>query len=105
MQNTLCEMPDWMSHKLESRLPQKISASFYNRQEEKLKDLLMKVKRREKKAGLKLNIQKMKIITQKLENQSHHFMENRWRKNGNNDRLYFLGFQKPLWTITAAMKL
>ena len=21
MQNTLCEMPDWMNHKLESRLP------------------------------------------------------------------------------------
>ena len=24
---------------------------------------------------------------------SHHFMANRWRKNGNSDRLYFLGFQ------------
>ena len=25
--------------------------------------------------------------------QSHHFMVNRWRNNGNSDRLYFLVFQ------------
>ena len=25
--------------------------------------------------------------------QSHHFMANRWGKNGNSDRLYFLGLQ------------
>ena len=24
---------------------------------------------------------------------SHHFIANRWRKNGNSDRFYFLGFQ------------
>ena len=24
---------------------------------------------------------------------SHHFMANRWGKNGNSERLYFLGFQ------------
>ena len=29
-------------------------------------------------------------------------MANRWVKNGNSDRL---GFQKSLWTVTAAMKL
>ena len=39
------------------------------------------------KAGLKLNIQNTKII------QSHHFMANRWVKNENNDRFYFLGLQ------------
>ena len=50
---------------------------------EELKSLLMKVKEESEKAGLKLNIQKMKI-------QSHHFMVNRW---GNSDRLYFLGLQ------------
>ena len=34
--------------------------------------------------------------------QSHHFMANRWGKNGNSDRLYFLGI---LHMVTAAMKL
>ena len=40
--------------------------------EEKLKSLLMKVKEESGKVGLKLNIQKMKIIVW-----LHHFMENR----------------------------
>ena len=31
-------------------------------------------------------------------------MANRWGKNGNSDRLYFLGLQKSLQTVTAAMK-
>ena len=42
--------------------------------EEELKSLLMKVKEESEKAGLKLNIQKTKIIW------SHHFMANRWEK-------------------------
>ena len=37
--------------------------------------------------------------------QSHHFTANRWGKNGNGDRLYYLGFQKSLQKVTAAMKL
>ena len=52
--------------------------------EEELKSLLMKVKEKSEKAGLKLNIQKTK---------SHHFMGNRWGNSGNSDRLYFLGLQ------------
>jgi len=40
--------------------------------EEEIKRLLMKVKEESEKAGLKLNIQKMKVMTQ-----SYHFMENR----------------------------
>ena len=36
---------------------------------------------------------------------SHHFMENRWGKNGSTDRFYFLGPPKSLWTVIAAMKL
>ena len=51
--------------------------------EEELESLL-KVKEENEKAGLKLNIQSTKI-------QSHHFMANRWGKNGNSDGLYFLG--------------
>ena len=55
--------------------------------EEELKSLLTKVKEESEKAGLKLNIQKTKIMA------SHHFMANRWGNNGNSDRLNFLGLQ------------
>ena len=55
----------------------------------KLKHLLMKVKEESVKAGLKLNIQRNKDHG----TQSHHFMVNGWERNGNSDRLYFLGFQ------------
>ena len=48
---------------------------------EELKSLLMKVKEEGEKVGLKLNIQKTKI------------MANRWGNNGNSKRLYFLGLQ------------
>ena len=55
--------------------------------EEELKSLLMKVKEESEKVGLKLNIQKTKIMA------SGHAMGNRWGNNGNSDRLYFLGLQ------------
>ena len=32
-------------------------------------------------------------------------MANRWENNGKGDRLYFLGLQKSLQIVTAAMKL
>ena len=54
--------------------------------EEELKSLLMKVKEESEKVGLKLNIQKTKIMAI----WSHHFMANRW---GNSVRLYFGGLQ------------
>ena len=47
--------------------------------EEELKSPLMKVKEESGKVGLKLNIQKTKI------------MANRWGNNGNSDRLYLFG--------------
>ena len=55
--------------------------------EEKLKNFLMKVKGDGGKAGLRLNIQKTKIMA------SGPIMANRWGKNGNSDRLYFWGLQ------------
>ena len=55
---------------------------------EELKRLLMKVKNESEKAGLKLNIQKTKIMAS-----GHHFMANRWGNSGNSDRLYFGGLQ------------
>ena len=35
---------------------------------------------------------------------SHHFMANRWRNNGNSERLYFVA-PKSLQMVIAAMKL
>ena len=56
--------------------------------EEELKSLLMKVKVESEKIGLKLNIQKMKIMAS-----GHHFMGNRWGNSGSSVRLYFFGLQ------------
>ena len=56
--------------------------------EEELKSLSMKVKDESVKAGLKFNIKKTKMMPS-----FQHLMANRWGKNGNNDRLYFLGLQ------------
>ena len=62
-------MLDWNKHKLESRLLGEISITRYAdditlmaESEEELKSLLIKVKEESEKAGLKLNIQKMKIM-------------------------------------------
>ena len=55
--------------------------------EEELKSLLMKVKEESEKVGLKLSIQKTKIMA------SGHSMGNRWGNSGNSARLYFLGLQ------------
>ena len=54
---------------------------------EELKSLLMKVKEESKKAGLQLNTQKTKIMTSSpITSWQIH-----GGKNGNRDRLYFLG--------------
>ena len=57
--------------------------------EEELKSLLMKVKEESEKVGLKLSIQKTKIMV----SGPIYFMANRWGNNGNSDRLYFGGLQ------------
>ena len=66
MQSTSWKMPGWMKHKLESRLPGEISinsdTALMAESKEELKNLLMKVKVESEKVGLKLNIQKMKIM-------------------------------------------
>ena len=56
--------------------------------EKGVKSLLIKVKEKTEKAGLKLNIQKNDHGIQ-----SNHFMKKRWGNNGNSDRLYFLRLQ------------
>ena len=68
--------------------------------EEELKSLLMKVKEERENVGLKLNIQKTKIMASgpitscKIEGEI-----------GNSVRLYFWGAPKSLQMVTAAMKL
>ena len=69
MQNTSLETLDWKKHKLESRLLGEISINRYAddttlmaESEEELKSLLMKEKEESKNVGLKLNIQKAKIM-------------------------------------------
>ena len=64
-------MLDWKKHKLESRLLGEIinnprytdDTTLMAERKEELKSLLMKVKEESEKVGLKLNIQKMKIMT------------------------------------------
>ena len=67
MQITSWETLGWMKYKLESRLPGEISVTsddtaLMAESKEELKSLLMKVKEESEKVGLKLIIQKTKIM-------------------------------------------
>ena len=81
-------MLDWMKHKLESRFARRNinnqryadDTTLMAESKEELKSLLMKVKEEIEKVGIKLNIQKTKIIW------SHYFKANQWE---NSDRLLF----------------
>ena len=102
MQTTLCEVPGWMKHKLESRLPGEISITSdmqiynpYGRKWRGTKEPLDESERGEWKIWLKT------LHSEKKDHGiwSHHFMANRWGNNGNSDKLYFLGLQNHcrLW--------
>ena len=92
-QITSYEMLGWMKHKLESRLLGEISITsdiqmtwpWWQKSEEELKSLLMKVKEESVKVGLKLNIQKTKIMA------SGPITS--WQIDGETVRDYFLGLQ------------
>ena len=69
MQSTSYEVPGWMKHKLESRLPggninnlRYANENTLMAESEELKSLLMKVKEENEKVGLKLHIQKTKTM-------------------------------------------
>ena len=62
MQSTSCEMLGCKKHKLESRLPGELTITSDLQIEEELKSLFIKVKEESEKVGLKLNIQKTKIM-------------------------------------------
>ena len=64
-----------------------ITPPVRQKSEEELKSFLMKVKKHSEKAGLKLNIQKTKIMA------STPIIHDKQGNNGNNDRLSFRGLQ------------
>ena len=93
MQSTSCDMPGWMRHKLESRLPGDVinnlryvdNTTLTAASEEELKSLLMKVEEESEKAGLKLNIEKTKIMAS--------CPITLWQIDGETMTDYFLGLQ------------
>ena len=100
-------MLDWKKHKLESRLWENINNLRYAddttlmaESEEELKSLLIKVKEESKKIGLKLNIQKMKIMA--------FSPITSWEIDGETVETvsgFILGAPKSLQVVIAAMKL
>ena len=89
-------MPDWIKYKVEfkiagrsiNNLRYEDDTTLMGESEEELEGLLMKVKDKSEKAGLKLSFPKMKIMAS-----SHNFMATRWRINGNSNKPYLLGLQ------------
>ena len=79
----------WKKHKLESRLLGETATihadntTLMAESEEELKSLLMRVKERSEKAGLKLNIQKTSIMVSSPITS--------WQINGKQWKLCFLG--------------
>ena len=70
MQSTSWEMPGWMNHRLELRLPEKNNnnlryaddTTLMEQSEEELNTILLRVKEQSEKASLKLNTQRTKIM-------------------------------------------
>ena len=106
MQSKPCKMMGWMKQKLESILLGEISITSdmqmthpYGRKQ-RLKSILMKVKEESEKPGLKLNIQKMKIMA------SGHFAS--WQIDGETKEAvtdFDFGVPKSLQVVIATMKL
>ena len=108
MQSTSWETLGWKKHKLESRLLGRNinnlrcadDTTLMAESEEKLKSLLMKVKEESEKVGLKLNIQKTKIMASGpiISRQIDVKQWKQWLT------LFFWG-PKSLQMVIAAMKL
>jgi len=95
-----------MKHKLESRLPGEVTInleytddSILMAESKELKSLLMKVKEKSEKRGLKLNILKTKIMASGLITS--------WQIDGETKQwqMLFSWAAKSLQMVTAAMKL
>ena len=97
-----------MKHKLESRLPGEIpenlryadDITLMAENKEELKSLLMKVKEESENVGLKLNIQKMKIMASGPIT-SWEIDGKQWKQC----QTLFFGASKSLQMVTTAMKL
>ena len=99
-------MPGWMKHKLESRLGEISITSyaddttFMAESKEELRSLLMQVKEEIEKVGLKLNIQKTKLMA------SGPITS--WQIDGETMEIvrdFILGAPKSLEMVITAMKL
>ena len=105
MQNTSYEMPGWMNHKLESRFPGRNinnlryanDTTLMAESKEEQKSLLLKVKEETEKAGLKLNIQKTKIMAPGPNTS--------WQIDGEQWQTLFSWSPKSLQMVTEAVKL
>ena len=105
-QSTSCKMPGWMKHKLEiagrniSNLRYADDTTLMAESEEELKSLLMKEKEESEKVGLKLNIQKTKIMASgpitswQIDGETVETVSN-----------FIFWAPKSLLMVTAAMKL
>ena len=108
MQNISWETLGWKKHKLESRLPGEIinnlryadDTTLMAESEEEFKSLFMKVKEESETVGLKLNIQKTKVIASGPIT-SWEIDGKQWKQG----QTLFLGAPKSLQMVTAAMKL
>ena len=101
-------MTGWMNHKLESipgrnivNLQYADDTTLMAESEKELKSLLMKVKEESKKAGLKLNIQKAKIMAFSPITSWQIDGGKKWKQW----QTLFSWASKSQWTVTAAMKL
>ena len=104
MQSTSWEMLDWKKHKIAGRninnLRYADDTTLSAESEEELKSLLMKVKVESDKVGLKLNIQKTKIMTSGPTTS--------WEIDGETVETvsdFIFWASKSLQMVTAAMKL
>ena len=102
MQSTSWEPLGWKKHKLESRLPGSIKICWYDttlmiESEEEVKNLLMKVKEESEKVGLKLSIQKTKIMASSPISS--------WQIDGETVADFIFWAPKSLQMVIAAMKL
>ena len=94
--STSCEKLGSIPHKLESRLLREMSITLdmqmtppKGRRQRGTREPFDEDERESGKSWLKTQHSKNKDHGI----QSHHFTANRWGKNGNGDRLYFLGLQ------------
>ena len=102
----ICRIHVWSAGLDESQVGIKIAGRYADdstliaESEEELKSFLMRVKEENEKAGLKLNIQKTKIMA--------YGPITSWQIEGgkwNQWQIFFSWAPKSLWTMTAAMKI